>query len=173
MGGKAVHQMATVFDQDPSDVMYGVRLVGGDPVNFSIERSLVGYPLLNDSETLSNAEVLALGVTPQVILTGVPDKIIIPRYAIMVMTNGTINFTTNTTLLIGSTSTIDDTHYTLTGSFPLVAVPKSVTFPALTIAGQITSVVSGDSLSIKVKTGNPAAGDGGLNVFIYYELIDA
>lgn len=173
MTGKAIHQMATVFDDQTSDVLYGVRYVGGVPENFSISRSLVGYPGTDDTATLSNAEVLALGTTPITVVTGIPGKILIPREVVLTMTNGTINFTTNTTVLIGSSSTISDTHYSGAGSLPLVAFPKSVLFPALTVSGQITSIVEGDGLSIKVKTGNPAAGDGGLTVKVFYEAVDA
>lgn len=173
MGGKAIHQMATVFDQDPSDVMYGVRTVGGDPVNFSIDRDLIGYPLLEEVTTLSNAQVLALNTTPVSIVTGIPGKILIPDRVILTMTNGTINFTTNLTVLIGSLTSIDDTHYSGAGTLPLVAFPKSVVVPALTVAGQITSVIEGDDLAIRIKTGNPAAGDGGLTVKVFYMAVDA
>ena len=89
------------------------------------------------------------------------------------MTNGTINFTTNLTVLIGGLASIDDTHYHGAGTLPLVAFPKSVIFPALNVAGQITSIGEGDDLAIRIKTGNPAAGDGGLTVKVFYMEVDA
>lgn len=161
----------TTFIQ-PGDVMYGIRSIGsGLHENFSIAAEDIGYITETAGGLLTSAQVLALNGTPVSLLTGVPDKIIIPRLLLLSLSGATANYTTNVNVLIGPLSTVDDTHYTMIGSLPQMGV-SSVAYPGFLQDGQITAVAEGEDLAITVKTGNPAVGDGDVAWKLLYELVD-
>lgn len=173
MGSKAVHQLPATTSQDPSDVMYLVRYIGGVPQDRSIPRDLIGYQVEDQSTTILSADVLTLFTTSYPVVFGTVGKIIIPRRVILTMTGATTDYVTNTDAIFGSATTIDDTHYTLIGRLPVIGAETTVVLDALSVLGVVTSVVSGEDLHIRIRTGNPTGGDGDITVKVYYEKIDA
>lgn len=170
MGSKGINQFPTTTTEDPTDVLHAVRPLVGD---VSMERTNVAYKLYSNKVTITSAEVLALNATPQLIVTGVPGKIILPMYIIVDLDGATINYATNLQLTAGSASTIDDTHYTNIGTMPTLLITGTVLFAGFSGGTQITSIVAGDGLYMRVRTGNPTAGDGDLQVAVRYFLADA
>lgn len=171
MGSKAVHQFTQVTNEDPTDVLPAVRYTGGVPGNISIERAAIAYQRLDRTVTIDSADVLTLFTTAQPVVFGVSGKIIIPWFSLLTRSGGSVNWATNTTVILGAADTLDNTHYTLIGTLPIVAFPSTVIYPGFTNTGEITSVGVGEDLFIKSKTGNPTAGDGDLSVKVFYALV--
>jgi hypothetical protein len=85
--------------------------------------------------------------------------------AVIQFSDGTTNYATNTNIVIGATSTVDDTNYQLGGN---IADASEAFF----MAGAGNPVTGdGDGLSAYVRTGNPTAGNYDLTVTVYYYIL--
>ena len=164
MSNKSINQLPEAGNSLPGDVYILVR--GG--VNYKIQRSNMPPAILTAQVTIPSADVLTLNTTPVLVVPAAPaGYVVIPVGGIIEFANGSANYAVNTTLVAGSTTTISNTVYSIVGSIADRTIPNAIAAAATSI---LSPTVDGDSVSVKVITGNPTTGDSDLTITIYYYL---
>lgn len=162
MANRAISQLPEAGTSLDDDIYILVR--GG--VNYRISRSNMPPEWLSAQTVIPAANVLTLNATPVVVVTAAPaGSVIIPQAGLVEFANGTVNYATNTTLMLIST--------TATGTPIRIANISNRTLPNAFITpatGGSSPAKDGDSLSVQVLTGNPTAGDSDLTVTIWYTI---
>lgn len=119
--------------------------------------------------TIDSADILTSNSSPiELIAAPGVGKIIFPTSALIVYNFGTAGYTTNTTtnLKLGL-------YHTLWTSPNLIAQAQdAVQFATLSEVGAVVAPVpSNTALTFTSSTGDPAAGDGTLDIYINYSII--
>lgn len=116
---------------------------------------------------IPSASVLTLNATPVEVVSAAPvGTVIIPIRGLIQFSGGTTDYTTNTTLMLISTSTPSSAG-SLLGSIADRSAAVGMGPQATVTSGHL---VPEDSLSAKVDSGNPAAGDSDLTITVWYYL---
>lgn len=174
MGSRSVSQFPLRSDYDSSDrVPVVVDLGGGAYANRYVTRDLLGIPVRRASVVLSSSEVLNLNTARIEVVAGQAGKYLVPLFATMTRISGTTNYDTNTDIVIGPASVMNDNDWLIGGTIPgaagvAVGLLTGSSAPALPTK---SSLVQGEALSAYVRTGNPATGDGSYAITLYYLVI--
>jgi len=164
MPNKAINQLPFASNRRSGDVIYIVRS-GAD---YKLDVDNMAPPILTAQVLIPSADVLTLNGTPvQIIPAADAGTVIVPMRGIIEFSGGSSDYATNTTLAIGSTTTLGDSTYTLSGSIADRTVPNLLTVTSNTLAG----TVPGDSLSARVNTGNPTTGDSDVTITVWYYIL--
>lgn len=164
MANKAIHQLPFASNRRSGDVIYIVRS-GAD---YKLDVDNMAPAIQTATVTLSSAQVLALNSTPILVVPAADaGTVIVPMRGLVEFSGGSSNYATNTILTVGSTTTLADSVYTLSGSIADRTVPNLLTVTSNTLAG----TVPGDSLSVRVKTGNPTTGNSTVKVTVWYYIL--
>ncbi len=120
----------------------------------------------NATININNAGVLALNTTPKAVkAAGGTNIILIPQQVTIRHNFVTGAFATNTTLQIGIGSVyVDLTTTVLTSGSTQIDIED--------ISGLFTNISANQPINVKVKTGDPTAGGGTLDVWITYKTLD-
>ena len=86
------------------------------------------------------------------------------RAAIMEFDNGSVNYATNTSVALYSTTQASTPSY-------VASIADRTVVPLFTPSTVGGANVDGDSVSIAVQTGNPTTGDSDITVTVYYYVI--
>lgn len=120
----------------------------------------------NANININNAGVLALNTTPQAVkAAGGANIILIPQQVTIRHNFVTAAFATNTTLQIGVGSVYVDLTTT-------VMTSGSTQIDVEDITGLFTNISANQPINVKVKTGDPTAGGGTLDIWIVYKTLD-
>lgn len=162
MPSKAIHQLAFSDTRQSDDRLYVVR----QGVDYQIPASAMAPALLQQTTLIESADVLTLNTTPVQVVDPVGTGLIAyPVRAVIQFSDGTTNYATNIQMVIGATSTVDDTN------FQLAANINDASAEQFMAAAGNPSTAEGDGLSAYVTTGNPTAGNYDLTVTVYYYLL--
>lgn len=124
--------------------------------------------LLKSEVTIDAAQVLTMGTTPVVIVPSVPNKQIIPIYAVAALKYGTIPYATHGNLyLAGATATkglffVPESDFLFSTSDTNCVLPFEPPTPNLQMFAGVDSLVAG------IELGNPTAGDSDLDIVVVY-----
>jgi hypothetical protein len=161
-GNKAINQLPNAANRTDDDWFYIVRS-GADR---KLQAINMAPQVLAQQTLIDAADVLTLNATPIVVVPAAPaGYAIAPRGGVVQFSGGSVNYATNTTLMLISS--------TATGSAVRVASIVNRSLPNAFITPATSSpspCIEGDSLSVQVLTGNPTAGDSDLTITIWYEL---
>ena len=112
---------------------------------------------------ISTAEILALNATPQ-ILVAAPGvgQMLVPITLVIVYNYGTITYATNTTIALTNDSG-DELGQDNAVLLEVADYESIGAIPAFPRRGRIN-----ESIKIRVNIGNPTAGNGNLDVYLWY-----
>jgi hypothetical protein len=162
MPSKAIHQLPFSSTREDDDRFYVVR----NDTDYQIPGSAMAPALLSQTVVIPTASVLTLNTTPvQVVDPSPAGFAIFPVRAVVQFSAGT-NYGTNTQLVIGGTTTVDDSTYGL-----LCDISDGSAAVGMYLSANLKTV-DGDSLSAYVTTGNPATGTRNLTITTFYYLIE-
>ena len=163
MANKSVHQLAFASNRLAGDLLYIVRS-GSD---YRLDESKMAPAIQTAVVTLSSAQVLALNTTPILVVPAADaGTVIVPMRGLVEFSGGSNDYAANTDITVGSTTTIGDSNYVLEASISDRTKPNTLTLTIGTTAG----MVAGDSLSVRVKTGNPTTGNSTVKVTVWYYI---
>lgn len=164
MPNRAINQL-TFTDQrdDLNDRFYLVRS-GADR---QIPGSALPPKLNVASRLITSSQVLDLFDTPLEIVPAAPAGWVhIPMRGLVEFEGGSVDYATNTSLYIGSTSALETL---IVGDISDRTYPNALTIPT---GGGGPPSVAGDSLSVSVEVGNPTAGDSDIRVTVWYYTLE-
>jgi hypothetical protein len=162
MPNKSISQLAFSDTRQSDDRLYVVR----QGVDYQIPASAMAPALLQQTTFIESADVLTLNDTPVQVVDPVGTGLIAyPVRAVIQFSDGTTDYATNTNIVIGATSTVDDANYQLAGNIADASEALSMASIGASLTGD------GDGLSAYVTTGNPTAGNYDLTVTVYYYLL--
>lgn len=163
MPNKAINQLTFSSTREDDDRFYVVR----NGVDYQIPASAIAPALFSQTTVIQSSEVLTLNTTPVLVVNAAPSgSVVYPVRAVVQFTDGTTNYATNTQLVIGTTTTVDDVNFQLSGD---ISDASNALFLA---SGGNPSTAEGDSLSAYVTTGNPTAGNYDITITVYYYLLE-
>ena len=162
MPNKAIHQLTFSSTREDDDRLYVVR----EGVDYQIPMSALAPALLSQTTVIPAADVLTLNTTPVQVVDNAPAGFAaFPVRAVVQFSGGSVDYATNTNLLIGSTGSVSDTNSLLSGPI----IDRSV------IVGMYQTgsgpIADGVGLSAYVETGNPTAGNSDLTITTFYYLL--
>jgi len=162
MPNKAIHQLTFSGTREDDDRLYVVRS-GAD---YQIPMSSLAPQLLSQTTVIPAADVLTLHSDPVQVVDNAPAGFVaFPVRAVIQFGPGSTNYAVNTGMVVGSTTTVSDTNYSLFGDISDRSTAVGM------YQGATNKVVGGDSLSAYVRTGNPTAGNSVLTVTTFYYLL--
>jgi len=108
-----------------------------------------------------------LNTTPILVVPAADaGTVIVPMRGLVEFSGGSNDYAANTYITVGSTTTIGDSNYVLEASISDRTKPNMLTPTTGTTAG----MVAGDSLSVRVRTGNPTTGNSTVKVTVWYYI---
>lgn len=162
MPNKSTSQMTATSQRTDDDRMYIVR----SGVDYQITGANMPPKVYAATTLIPSASVLTLNATPVEVVSAAPvGTVIIPIRGLIQFSGGTTDYTTNTDLMLLSTST--PIAGILFGSIADRSAAVGMG-PQATVASG--ACVPEDSLSAKIDSGNPAAGDSDLTITVWYYL---
>lgn len=163
MANKAIHQLPFDNNREASDVLYIVR----SGVDMQIPASAMAPALQSQTTVIPSADVLTMNDTPVQVVDAAPTGYSnIPIRGLVQFSGGTNNYATNTTMVIGSTSTVSDTDYLASTDIQDRSAPINI------VVQTTGKAVIDDGLSAYVTTGNPTAGNSNLTVTVWYYQLE-
>ena len=166
MPSKSIHQLTFSSTREDDDRLYVVR----NGVDYQIPMSALAPALLSQTTVIPAADVLTLNSDPVQVVDAAPTGYAaFPVRAVVQFSGGSADYATNTTLVIGSTSTLSDTSFNLQGD--ISDRSQAFAMAQYNVSVVTARLVDGDSLSAYVTTGNPTAGNSILTVTTYYYLL--
>ncbi len=162
MPNKAIHQLPYSATRQDDDRLYVVRS-GAD---YQIPMASLAPQLLSQTTVIPAADVLTLHSDPVQVVDNAPAGFVaFPVRAVIQFGPGSTNYAVNTGMVVGSTTTVSDTNYSLFGDISDRSTAVGM------YQGATNKMVGGDSLSAYVTTGNPTTGDANITITVYYYLI--
>lgn len=163
MPSKSIHQLTFSPTRQDDDRLYVVR----SGVDYQIPMSALAPQLLSQTTVIDTSDVLTLNTTPVQVVDAAPSGFVaFPVRAVIQFSGGSVDYATNTQLVIGSSTTVDDTSYNLIGDISNRGQAIGMYAAAIT-----PKVIDGDGLSAYVQTGNPTAGNSDLTITTFYYLL--
>ncbi len=165
MPNKAINQLVYTPDRTDDDRHYIVR----SATDYQILGASFAPKLEAASVLIPSAQVLTLFTTPVQVVPAAPAGYInIPIGGTIEFSGGGADYATNTTLLVGSTSALTSSVYTLVGSIADRSTANAAYLPS---GAAVSPTIEADSLSVMIQTGNPTAGDSDILVTVYYNIL--
>ena len=162
MPNKSISQLTFSGTREDDDRLYVVR----NGVDYQIPMSSLAPALLSQTTVIQAADVLTLNSDPVQVVDNAPAGFAaFPVRAVVQFSGGSTNYATNTNLVIGGTSTVDDATYGLLGDISNRTAAVGM-YQSLNL-----KVVEGDGLSAYVQAGNPTAGNSVLTITTFYYLL--
>lgn len=165
MPNKAIHQLPNASNVQDGDVIYIVR----SSTDYSVLGANMPPRIRKAVYALSSADVLDLHDTPiEVIAAPAAGTVIVPLSASIQFSGGSADYDTNTTLVLGSTSTVGDSTYALAGSI----ADRTIDNACYAASGTtLAPIKAADGLSVYVLNGDPANGDSDITLTVWYQVL--
>jgi hypothetical protein len=157
-----------------TEVVAGLQ--GGDNVAINVQdiadlASGGGGSVTTNKIPISSAELLAMNVTPKVLVAAQgANTLIVPINLVMRYNYGTIDYATNLGIILDEAGGLFTTTFTNALSGSSTKLISKAVIPTTSVSP--TSLNVNQSLKLTVGTGNPTAGDGTVDAYITYIVVN-
>ncbi len=161
MANRSIFQQPFASNRVAGDVF----MIDRSTYTLKLDESTLPPTLLTAQVVIASADVLTMFTTPvQVIPAADAGTAYLIRAAIMEFDNGSVNYATNTSVALYSTTQASTPSY-------VASIADRTVVPLFTPSTVGGANVEGDSVSIAVQTGNTTTGDSDITVTVYYYVI--
>lgn len=170
MANQAIHQRPLASNRLAGDVIM-IDRTGG---TFKVDETYLMPKLYAARVLIESADVLTMGTTPILVVQPPPaGHVLIPLRGLIEFSGGTVNYAVNTDCALGSTSTLTDSAYTLTGKITCLDSMSAFDMQVSNMltpecTAGVSPTLKDEGLSLKVIGGDPTTGDSDLTVTVWY-----